>query len=91
MKFIPYTYRIEIEPIAKNDEVLSTMGEKKYLEMGKVIAIGEGVEFAKVGDILFFAAHGIFETPEVDGVRHYVVEEESEFILGKYERTTEPV
>lgn len=80
MTFIPYHDKIEIRPF-KNETVIAS--DQKFHEMGEVVAIGGEVEFVKVGDILVFTAHGVWETPEIDGVKHYVVSENAEFILGK--------
>lgn len=81
MKFIPYDDKIEVLP-TKQETFLSSDDINLY-EMGEVIAIGSKVKFVKVGDILYFAGWGCLKTPEVDGVRHYVISENSDFILGK--------
>lgn len=85
MTFIPFYDKIEIEPV-KREGILQDNG---FLEMGKVIAVGENVKFVEVGDTLFFTAHGVWETAEVDGVKHHVIPEESEYILGKVKHVEE--
>jgi hypothetical protein len=81
MKFIPFSDCVEIEPIVSDNPILSD--EKKFVEGGKVIALGEDIWQLKVGDIVFFRPHGAFETPEYEGKKHYVVKVHEEFILGK--------
>lgn len=82
MNFTPYYNNIEIKPLKKEGPFAE---ENQFHEMGEVIAIGKNVDFVKVGDTVFFNAHGVFETPEIEGVKHYVVPQDSEYILGKIE------
>ncbi len=82
-KFIPFHDKIEVRPFKQEGIILSQ--EESLIEAGEVIAIGETVTFVKPGDTLYFDAWGCSKTPEVDGVRHYVVPEKSELILGKNE------
>lgn len=84
MKFIPFFDKIEIRPMKKVG-VIVTQGES-LLEQGEVIAVGEKVTFVKPGDVVCFDAWGCSKTPEVDGVQHYVVQEDPQVILGKYEK-----
>lgn len=83
MTFVPYPGKFEIEPI-KQESTFASM-DKNFLEMGKVLQVGDGVAFVNVGDTVFFAAHGVWETPEVDGVIHYLVADSPEYVLGKIE------
>jgi len=83
MTFVPHHKKIEIRPF-KNETVIAA-ADQKFQEMGEVVAVGRDVEFVKVGDILVFTAHGVWETPEIDGEKHYVVTEHDEYILGKVE------
>lgn len=87
MSFKPYHDKIEIRPV-KNETVIAA-ADQKFHEMGEVVAVGRDVEFVKVGDMLVFTAHGVWETPEIDGEKHYVVTEHSEFILGKVQAVAE--
>ncbi len=80
--FVPFGDKIVVEPIVQDTFLVSDTKQKR--EMGKVIAVGSKVKFVKVGDTLFFNPWGYFETPEIDGVKHCVIPENSEFILGKY-------
>lgn len=82
-RFIPYDDKIVIEPMTKKGFLVTD--QKPLEEIGKVIAVGKKVKFAKVGDLLCFSSWGCTKTPEVDGVEYYVVPEESDFIQGKYE------
>lgn len=83
MTFIPYNNKIQIEPI--KEEMFMESEDPVLSEMGKVVAIGKDVKFCKVGDTLFFTSWGVDKTPVQDGKNFYVVEENSEFILGKIE------
>jgi len=77
--FIPYDDRIVVEPIKRESMLVSD----EKIESGKVISVGKKVKFVKKGDTLFFTAWAWNETPEVDGVRYYVVQESDGLILGK--------
>lgn len=83
MTFIPYYDKIEVRPIRA--ETYIETADKNFEEMGEVIAVGEYVEFVKPGDILIFVSHGCWETPEIDGAKHYVVTNSPEYVLGKVE------
>lgn len=80
MKFIPYNNKIEVEPITK-ETVIDQGDEKNLQEMGKVVSIGATVTFVKVGDTIFFDSWGCIKT--ADG--RYVVPEDPNVIIGKYE------
>jgi co-chaperonin GroES (HSP10) len=80
MKFIPRWGRIEIEPI--KDESLLLSEDKKFVEKGKVIALGDDNGFCKEGDVIYFDAYGIYQTPEIDGKSHFIVRG-MEFVIGK--------
>lgn len=82
MKFIPYYDKIVVEPIKQKTVIVSDSGNLQ--EKGKVIAVGECVDFVKVGDIIYFDAWGCGKTsPTEDGVEYYVVSDDSRVILGK--------
>lgn len=83
MTFTPYHTKIEFLP-AKRDTILGGGDEK--LEMGEVVAVGRDVVGIEPGDTIFFVKWGVFETPEVDGTTHFVVEASPEFILGYAKR-----
>lgn len=83
MTFIPYPGKIEIQPL-KQEGVFDT-SDNNFEEAGTVLQVGTGVTFVQEGDTLYFMAHGLWKTPEVDGVHHYIIEESSEYILGKIE------
>lgn len=85
--FIPYYDKIEVVPLEK-DTILLTPDQIKE-ERGRVTAIGRDVKFVQVGDILYFSSWGCTETQEVDGVKRYIIPEQSEFILGKEEHVAE--
>ena len=79
--FIPYYDKVVISPI-ETGSIL--MEDKKYYTQGKVIDIGRDAEFLRKGDIVFFEPYGFTETDEYEGVKHFVLAEKAQFILGKY-------
>lgn len=84
MKFVPYPDKAQIEPI-EVDSMLRGDNDR-YLETGKVIAIGNKCKFLKVGDTVFFDSWGMRKTPEDEnGKQYFVITDNSTFILGKYE------
>lgn len=86
--FEPFRGYVEVEKLTDSSPLASD--EKSYEEKAKVVKIGGSVivrdltsDYSlEVGDIIFFRPHGFFETAEHDGVKHYVVRVDSEFILG---------
>lgn len=78
MTFTPFHNKIEFVPITKE----TILGGDEKLEMGTVVAVGRDVVGIQTDDIIFFVKWGVFETPEVDGVVHYVIEASPEYILG---------
>lgn len=80
MTFVPHPDKISVRPIKKETEIL---GDDNLLEMGEVLAVGRDIVGVSVGDTVFFVKYGVFETPEVDGVKYFVVPYTSEYILGK--------
>lgn len=82
-KFIPYPGKVEIAPMREDSMVKGELDSK--LEMGTVISAGAGCRFLRKGDTVFFAKWGFSETPDDQEQKHFVVEEDSRFILGKYE------
>lgn len=81
MIFIPYPGTCEVEPISS--ESLIASDTKTFVEAAKVIQTNECGFDLKTGDIVYFRPHGFFETPEIDGKKHYVLKVHEEFILGK--------
>jgi co-chaperonin GroES (HSP10) len=82
MNFVPYPGKIWFEPIKQESVILSD--DDNIVEAGKVLGIGEGVEFCKEGDTIFFLRYGAEETPEIDGKKYWTVASDSRFIMGKY-------
>lgn len=83
--FKPFPGKIEIEPIDNQGLILA---HEKYEEVGKVIQVSKKhwwsrSEF-KPGDIVFFLAYGVEQTPEYEGKVHYVVPCNDKFVIGKY-------
>ena len=79
--FKPFPGKIEIEPMDNQGLILA---HEKYEEMGKVIQVGEGVDWVSEGDIVFFLAYGVEQTPDYQGKIHYVVPANEKFLIGKY-------
>lgn len=74
----PFGRQILIEPV-KQKTLLT--GENTLTEYGKVIAIGNKVEEIKVGDVVGFLVWGLNHL-DIDEVRHYLVYEDDQFLLG---------
>lgn len=73
--FIPAPGHVEIKPI--KEETISIDPNQKYEEMGTVIALpsenlSQYVDI-HVGDTIFFDSYACRATPEIDDVKHYVV------------------
>jgi co-chaperonin GroES (HSP10) len=83
MTFTPFKNQIEIEIVQKTGP-LSTPDDKQLLEVGKVVAVGEGVTFFKVGDWAHFESFGCSKTADLDGKEHYVVLVNEHVIRGKH-------
>jgi co-chaperonin GroES (HSP10) len=79
-KFKPYYDKIEIKPVKQ--EAFMPTDDQKFIEVGKVIAVGSRVKNIKIGQTIYFLAYGCDQTPEIDGVTHYVVTADPRFILG---------
>lgn len=82
--FKPFDGKVEVQPLERDKIILSE--DKLYIESGEVIAVGEGVTFVKVGDIIFFDAWKMGEAVEQDGTKHYVVTLDGQGTLGKIEK-----
>ncbi len=80
MNFTPYIGKIWFEPIKQDSVILSE--EAQIVEAGKVLGVGEGVEFVKEGDTIFFLGYGAEKTPEMDGKVYWTVRDCPEFIMG---------
>lgn len=78
--FIPHYNKIEIIPLEKEGFFKT---EQNLEERGLVVAIGLDVDFVNKGDIVYFSSWGLMITPEVNGIKHYIIPCTEEFILGK--------
>lgn len=88
MKLTPFYDKILVEPLEETS-IIQNAGGHAYKNAGKVVAIGDDVKFAKVGDILFYTPHARWDTSEVDGMTYHIITSDSEFILGKIENVAE--
>lgn len=77
MIFTPIGSRIEFEPIKREDS-----WDDKYYDMGKIVSVHNSDEWDefKIGDYMLFDSYGVFESPEVDGVKQYFLRGE-EYII----------
>jgi co-chaperonin GroES (HSP10) len=80
MNFKPYFDKIVIKPFKAD----TFFDDEKLQEVGEVIAVGELVKFAKVGDTIYFNAEGVRKTQKINenDEQYYIVQEAPEFILG---------
>ena len=86
MKFRPYYDKIEIQPIEKKT-AFADAGDKKFYELGIVVAVGRDVTFLKEGDLVSFDSYGCAKTPkDDDGIEHYIVKVSDETIYGVLEK-----
>ncbi len=77
---IPYKNRIVVKPF-KSESLLAD--DDRIIEIGEVLAVGEGVEWLKVGDVVYFDSYGCTKTAERNGEVYYTVLVSEETILGK--------
>lgn len=91
--FTPFAGKIVFERIEQDSVILQD--GNKYEEMGRVVQVGEGVTFVKEGDVIFFLAYGVEQTPKYNGQNYYVVPCDAKFLIGKICETnpsaTEPI
>lgn len=77
---IPFKGKVVIEPI-KQEMLLSQ--DSSLIEAGKVLKVGEGVKFLKVGDTVHFNSWCCDKTAEIDGKVFYILPVNEQSILGK--------
>lgn len=80
MTIEPLFDRVEIRPIGKKSAFKNVSDE--FEEMGEVIAVSPYATGVSVGDTIFYYGHSVFETPEIDGVRHYFVPFNDQCVFG---------
>ena len=78
IKIKPFGNRILVKPVEKKQVLVSDDGTLN--EYGEVIAIGDDVKMIKVGDKVGFSVFGV-EKLVIEEVKHYFIEENSEFLL----------
>lgn len=76
----PYGRRIQIEPEQQENVILSE-GDN-LVERGKVVAVGDKVEFCEVGDTILFTSFGV-DSVELDGTKYRFMLEDDAFLLAK--------
>lgn len=80
MKIEPFGDQILVNPIEKKSPFVSE--QKLFCEYGTVVAVGQDVKSVKPGDTIGFTVWGLNHL-EIDGKKHYFVQEDPRFILGK--------
>lgn len=78
----PFGNQILVEPVEQKQVLVSQ--QKSLCEYGKVLAVGSDVKHVKVGDTIGFTVWGL-NSLEVEGKKHYFVQEDSQFLLGTIE------
>lgn len=78
----PFGNQILVEPVEQKQVLVSR--QKSLCEYGKVLAVGSDVKHVKVGDTIGFTVWGL-NSLEVEGKKHYFVQEDSQFLLGTIE------
>lgn len=79
MKVKPLFNQILVNPVQESTTLLTP--EAVFLNYGEVTAIGEDVTRVKVGDKICFTIWGLNHV-EIEGVKHYLVPEDRQFLLG---------
>lgn len=78
---IPYKNRIVVKPF-QQESILSE-SDGPIVEAGEVLAVGDGVEWLAIGDIVYFDRYGCSKTAKRDDVEYYTVLVSEDTILGK--------
>lgn len=82
----PFGSQILVKPVEQKTLILS---EKKTLcEYGEVLAVGKEVKEIKVGDRIGYVLWGL-NFLDIDGVKHYFVREDEDYILGIIDESVE--
>jgi co-chaperonin GroES (HSP10) len=74
----PFGTNILVKP---TEQVTVLTTGPSLCEYGEVLAVGDKVQNVKVGQKIGFVIWGI-NSLEIEGVKHYFVNESSDFILG---------
>ncbi len=82
MTFTPFFGKVEIEPMQTGEKFIMS-DKEEFPEMGRVVQCGPDVTWVKPGDVIFFIAYGMEQTPDFEGRTHYVVGMDQRFIIGK--------
>lgn len=78
-KIKPFGSNILVKPHEKKQVLVADKGS--LCEYGEVIAIGDLVQYIKVGDIIGYTVFGT-NSLQINEKKHWFVNETSEFILG---------
>ncbi len=84
LKIKPLKNNIWIEPISANSNLVSNNIDRKILQIGKVLGVGEDVKSVAVGDIVAFP-FGVWDEVNLKNNKYYFLRDESEYLLAKVE------
>lgn len=86
MTIKPFGDNILVKPIEQKTLLVA---EKQTLcEYGEVLDVGSEVKHIKKGDKIGFVLYGL-NSLEIDGVMHYFVKEDDDFVLGTINESVE--
>jgi co-chaperonin GroES (HSP10) len=81
----PIGNNIYFEPLSEHREgLVGAAYVDAKPEVGKVLAIGEGVKEVKVGDKIVFKGYGVV-VPEINDEKYYFIQEDPNILLAVYE------
>jgi len=75
----PFGNNILVSPIEKKQVLVNE--QAPLCEYGKVDAVGDDVQFIKVGDIIGFTIWGV-NSLQVEDEKYYFIPEDARFVLG---------
>lgn len=78
-KWKAYNNNILVKPVEKNKIIGDT---SKYYLYGDVLSVGDQVKNIKVGDTIGYVMWGICEIVMADGIKHFFIQDNPDFILG---------
>ena len=77
-KILPYGNNIWIQPQSKEKIIGDT---SKYFMFGEVLGIGEKVKNIQIGDTIAWTLWGMNKVVEANGIEHFFVQDNPDFIL----------
>lgn len=80
MNFTPFIGRVQFAPMKQETVILND--KDSLVEVGTVIAIGEGVTGIAIGDTIYFLAYGAEEAKDKEGNSYWTVLWDMKYIMG---------